>query len=59
MHPSSRPGQLVLGVVGAGAMGRGIAQAAAQAGVRVMAPHGDRKHQRRNAAFLLRTYMFG
>ncbi len=36
MHSSSQPEQLLLGVVGAGAMGRGIAQVAAQAGVRVL-----------------------
>jgi 3-hydroxybutyryl-CoA dehydrogenase len=36
MQPSSKPAQLVLGVVGAGAMGRGIAQVAALAGVQVL-----------------------
>lgn len=36
MRTSPRAQQLVLGVVGAGAMGRGIAQIAAQAGVQVL-----------------------
>ena len=36
MKPDSRSPNLTLGIVGAGAMGRGIAQIAAQAGIRVL-----------------------
>lgn len=36
MHPDIDAADLTLGVVGAGAMGRGIAQIAAQAGIRVL-----------------------
>lgn len=36
MHPDIQSSALTLGIAGAGAMGRGIAQIAAQAGIRVL-----------------------